>query len=103
MVWMRLMGLWVIAAGAVGVLLVVANIAPPVGPRDEVTNALAVVGVILVAIGCGVGLAESRAALSELRAGYMTLGNRYLEYWQVDPDSGEVLRRPGENRASPRS
>ena len=41
-------------------------------------------------------------ARRELAAGYTTLFGRAYPYWQLDPKTGEVLRRPGEREAKKR-
>ncbi len=42
------------------------------------------------------GLARIRATRREAEAGYTTLWYRYYHLWQLDPRTGEALRRPGE-------
>jgi type IV secretory pathway VirB2 component (pilin) len=44
-----------------------------------------------------------RAKDAEYAAGYTTLFGPPYEYWQLDDRTGEVLRRPGETKARPRS
>ena len=97
---MRYIGLWVIAAAVVAVLLIVSDSALPPGIRDGVSNVLLAIGLLLGGLGVVAGLAESRAAMREVNACYTTLNNRYAAYWQLDPKTGDVLRRPGEHNAA---
>jgi hypothetical protein len=42
---------------------------------------------------------EGRVAMKERKAGYTTLYGMHYEYWQLDPRTGAVLRRPGDREA----
>ncbi|MHB8673232.1 MAG: hypothetical protein ACYDAK_06080 [Candidatus Limnocylindrales bacterium] len=57
-------------------------------------------GMLIVFGGLGLIYAtfkKTKAVRKELSTGYTTLfGREYAAYWQLDPKTGEVLRRPGE-------
>jgi hypothetical protein len=63
--------------------------------------------VVLVFRACGLWAFHALAAAMarERDAGYTSLHGRYWELWQLDPKTGEVLRRPGERevRRRPRT
>ena len=67
---------------------------------------LAITGVIAFVVGaCGtlfVIVKMTARQWIELAAGYTTLYGRAYPYWQLDPKTGEVLRRPGERKAKKR-
>ena len=84
------------------VLIVVAALLPE-GLREIVQPAAAVVGLVAVAILIWAGLGQGRAELAEIAAGYTTLYHQNRELWQLDPKTGEVLRRPGEPKAVQRA
>ena len=93
----RVMGIWVLVAAAcfVAELAVIALVQCPA--RD-----IAVPCVTAAAVLAGIALFRAtlrvNAALRRERAaGYTTsYGDRYQHLWQLDPDSGAVVRRPGE-------
>jgi hypothetical protein len=41
-----------------------------------------------------------RVQENELYLGYTTLQGRWLEYWQLEPKTGAIIRRPGDPKAS---
>lgn len=47
-------------------------------------------------VGFGASVAGARAESRERAAGYTTVYGRKFAYWQLDPDTGAVLRAPGE-------
>lgn len=89
-----------IKAGITGITMMVLmalglSVSPP--PIDAVAITIGIVGV--VCSGAIMSIAGVRGGLMEARerkAGYTTTFGRAFEYWQLEPDTGDVLRRPEE-------
>jgi hypothetical protein len=84
---------------AVG-MVIGSTLDPPVRPTVVIA---AFVGLLVSGvIGTRTYLLEMGAEHRERDAGYTTLlSRRYRDYWQLDPRSGVVVRRPGEDRKRP--
>jgi len=99
---------WVKRFLKVSVVVIVAVLLMPVASLLPVPSRLLVLGFLLVIIltGCTLGIHASvqsgRAELRERNAGYTTQYRARYELWQLDPTTGDVLRRPGERQARKR-
>ena len=72
-------------------------------PVRSVVTTAALFGGLGAAAGMGwAGILGWHTARRERRAGYTTMYGSYLDAWQLDPKTGEVLRRPGEREAKKR-
>ena len=97
-----------LVAGIVNLLAVVAMPAIALLP-DRPARVMLIPVAVFVGLGpgaCGALFATIRkagAVRRELAAGYTTLYRQATDYWQLDPKTGEVLRRPGELKARRRS
>ena len=70
--------------------------------RSVVTTAALFGGLGAAAGSSSLSILAWRTARRERRAGYTTIYASYLDAWQLDPKTGEVLRRPGEREAKKR-
>jgi hypothetical protein len=77
-------------------------LAPALG-AGEASRALFSAGLAIAlfagALGLSAVLMFARAERHEGDAGYTTVPRAHFERWQLDPTTGEVLRRPGEREA----
>ena len=69
--------------------------------EGPVASVLGIAGLIWIlawaALGFRAVVSSSRMERREYQAGYTTLSGRGLgKYWQLDPKTGAVVRRPGE-------
>ena len=92
---------------AVGLLTVVVIAVGAFGPADlrsVILNLALVPGTAATAILGYATYRHTRRERQERRVGYTTTYESYYrDYWQLDPKTGEVLRRPGESKARRRS
>lgn len=74
------------------------------GPaRDDLLTLLLVVGVSAAVVGLIASIGMSQMDAAEHRAGYTTSYGKWFSLWQLDPKTGEVLRRPGERTVQRRA
>jgi len=92
---------------AVGFLTVVVIAVGAFGPadlRNVILNVALVPRIAATAILAYATYRHTRRERQERRVGYTTTYESYYrDYWQLDPRTGEVLRRPGELKARRRS
>ena len=73
-------------------------------PVRSVVTTAALLGSLGGAAGLGwASILGWHTARRERRAGYTTIYGSYLDAWQLDPKTGEVLRRPGEREVRRRT
>ena len=93
--WMRI-GVGALGGGMVIPVLIFlgAGLAQPF--KDFVMAGSFLVGLGIGAVGAWAFVNSNGAVLRERDAGYTTLYGMFIHLWQLDPRTGEVLRRPGE-------
>jgi hypothetical protein len=74
----------------------------PVPPRLITLGGLLVVIIAVCMVGIHAGIEWARTEIRERDAGYTTQYGKRYELWQLDPTTGDVLRRPGERQARKR-
>jgi hypothetical protein len=85
-----------------GIILLIPVIALQPHPLRDVGMAAGILAMLVD--GAAILWAEADRHWAERRerdAGYTSRADRSFELWQLDPDTGEVLRRPGERLARP--
>ena len=88
-----------LGVGVAGLLIILGAVASYLAPHPTPGWLPLMAGAILVLAPLSFvapGLARIRTTRREAEAGYTTLWYRYYHLWQLDPKTGEVLRRPGE-------
>lgn len=94
--WMRLMAVGLAGGALCGLGIPAARLVLPQQAWEPAMGAILFVVLVFAAIGLWASLRTFGAIEREREAGYTTLHGRYFELWQLDPKTGEVLRRPGE-------
>jgi hypothetical protein len=64
--------------------------------HDTATEVAVVLILLVAGLGFRSAIRQNQAVGRERDAGYTTLYGSWLKLWQLDPKTGEVLRRPGE-------
>ena len=94
---MKIAGISIFAGVAMLVLIGLGSLlAPPL--RELVMFGSAGVGLAIGAVGLWASVSCQPAVDREGDAGDTTLFGTYLDLWQLDHRTGEVLRRPGERQ-----
>ena len=100
--WMRrFLKACVVGVPAVLLMPVASGLPEPL--RDTVLVVLGVCGIAASAVGINAGFQNGRMEIAERDAGYTTQYGKRFELWQLEPRTGEVLRRPGERTARAKS
>ncbi len=95
---------WLVAGVLIGVAGGVGFFIAPPSVRSFLILAVTVLCVGAGAMATYASVRGARAASRERNAGYTTTYGDHPQLWQLDPTTGEVLRQPGERRATrPRS
>lgn len=100
------LGLMSLAAGAlVAIGIPAARFLLPESAWEPAMAAILLVVLVLAGAGIRAGVLLANAMDREKEVGYTTLHGVHRDLWQLDPKTGEVLRRPGERevRRRPRN
>lgn len=96
--WVRRQTNWLVAGMLVLPIIGLGSLLP------QPARAAVIVVAIVIGVACSIraghaAINEMRAEARERAAGYSTLKvARYKHLWQLDPERGTVVRRPGEAR-----
>jgi hypothetical protein len=86
---------WLIISGLFGLASVVGMVLLPGAPEGVILGLL-IAAIASAILGLPSGLRGMDATRAEHAAGYTTLNGMEYRYWQLEPKTGKVLRRPGE-------
>jgi hypothetical protein len=93
------MGRWALVVTAGLILLPVLSLLPDADVRRLlITIDVAAICVLSPYVFLYLPRKKWKRVLEELEAGYTTMWDRGLDYWQLDPHTGEPVRRPGERQ-----